>query len=69
MKASYALLFLVLAACTDRGQETAAPAPETRPTRLLDAVNAPLDRAAGVEDTLRDSAADRRRQIEESEGR
>jgi hypothetical protein len=47
-----------------------APRDEVRrPTVFDDVTFTPLERAEGVEQTLQDSAADRRRQIEEAEGR
>jgi hypothetical protein len=68
MKALLAILAIGLAACTEPAAET--PRDEVRePTVFDDVTFVPLERAAGVEDTLRDSAADRRRQIEEAEGR
>jgi hypothetical protein len=68
MKALLAILIISLAACTDR--EAAAPREETRDPSVFDSVTIdPMNRARGVEDTLRDSAADRRRQIEEAADR
>lgn len=60
-------LFVLAAACGGSSEERAAE-PEDRPT-VFDPLTDTLDRAAGVEDTLRDSAAERRRQLEEAEGR
>jgi hypothetical protein len=57
---------LGLAACTDREPD---PAPETPDPSVFDPLTGTLDRARGVEDTLGDSAAERRRQLEEAEGR
>ena len=69
-----ALALVVLAGCTD--QDTAAPAGspgeaagEAREPGVFDPLTGTLDRAAGVEATLEDSAAARRRQLEEAEGR
>lgn len=68
MKALLALFAIGLAACSEPVVE--APRDAVRdPTVFDDVTFAPLERAAGVEDTLRDSAAERRRQIEEAEGR
>jgi len=72
MKALLAILIICLVACTDR--EAAAPSEtareEVRDPSVFDSVTIdPLNRARGVEDTILDSAADRRRQIEEAEGR
>jgi hypothetical protein len=67
MKAPLALIFLALAACTDSTPGTATR--EVKDTNVFDPVTrVPIERARGVEDTLRDSAADRRRQLEEAEG-
>lgn len=49
----------------DRASEPAEPA--DRPT-VFDPLTDTLDRAQGVEDTLRDSAAERQRQLELAEG-
>ena len=61
---------LLLSACSGSGSERAeAPEePAVRPT-VFDPLTDTLDRAQGVEDTLRDSAAERRRALEEAEGR
>jgi hypothetical protein len=67
MKASLALVFLTLVACTDRESEVARDA--ARDPGVFDPMISTIDRAEGVEQTLQDSAADRRRQIEEAEGR
>lgn len=77
MKAPLALLFLGLVACT--GQKDAAPADEapadsaaadeTRDPSVFDPLTGTLDRAAGVEDTVLEGEARRRRAIEEAEGR
>ena len=55
----------VLGACS----ESEPPAPEEPRPSVFDDLTGTLDRAEGVEDTLRDSAAERRRQLEEAEGR
>jgi hypothetical protein len=68
MKALRLLIFLGLAACTDRAPEEAARETESRPT-VFDPMISTIDRAQGVEQTLQDSAADRRRQLEEAEAR
>jgi hypothetical protein len=67
MKALAMLIFLGLVACTDRAPETARETP--RDPSVFDPLISTIDRAEGVEQTLQDSAADRRRQIEEAEGR
>lgn len=67
MKASLAVLFLALAACTGRNAE--APADETPDPSVFDPLTGTLDRAAGVEDTVLEGEAARRRAIEEAEGR
>jgi hypothetical protein len=68
MKALRLLIFLGLAACTDRAPEETAREPARDPS-VFDPMISTIDRAQGVEQTLQDSAADRRRQIEEAEGR
>jgi hypothetical protein len=67
MKALPLLIFLGLAACTDRAPEAVSERP--RDPSVFDPMISTIDRAEGVEQTLQDSAADRRRQIEEAEGR
>jgi hypothetical protein len=67
MKALRLLIFLGLVACTDRAPEESVREPEPRPT-VFDPMISTMDRARGVEQTLQDSAADRRRQVEEAEG-
>lgn len=70
MKALRLLIFLGLAACTDRAAEEAArEQPSARDPSVFDPMISTIDRAQGVEQTLQDSAADRRRQIEAAEGR
>ena len=69
MKVLTPLLLILLVACTDPDAEVEAPAGETRDPSVFDPLTGTLDRAAGVETTLQDSAADRRRQLEEAEGR
>lgn len=61
-----AVLALV-AACG--GQESDAPAGAGQPadSSAFDPLTDTLDRAESVEDTLRDAAAERRRQVEEQE--
>jgi hypothetical protein len=65
MKALRLLIFLGLVACTDRAPEESVREPEPRPT-VFDPMISTM--ARGVEQTLQDSAADRRRQVEEAEG-
>jgi hypothetical protein len=72
MKAPLALLFLGLVACTDQKAEAPAgeaSADEAPDPSVFDPLTGTLDRAAGVEDTLREGEAARRRAIEEAEGR
>ena len=60
----------LLAGCgqsEDRSPAASTDAPE-RPT-VFDPLTDTLDRAQGVEDTLRESAEERRRQLEAAEGR
>jgi hypothetical protein len=68
MKALPILIFLGLAACTDRAPEEAARDAPRNPS-VFDPMISTIDRAEGVEQTLQDSAAERRRQIEAAEGR
>lgn len=67
MKVLIAVTCLGLAACTETEPE--APPVETTDTGVFDPLTDSLDRARGVEDTLGDAAAERRRQLEEAEGR
>jgi len=67
MKALLPLILLGLAACTERQVE--APRETARDPSVFDPMISTIDRAQGVEQTLQDSAADRRRQLEETEGR
>jgi hypothetical protein len=69
MKVLLPILLILMVACTDRDSEAEAAAEETPDPSVFDPLTGTLDRAAGVEDTLRDSAAERRRQLEEAEGR
>jgi hypothetical protein len=68
VKAFVVAVFLLAAACGGPAREQRAAEPEQQPT-VFDPLTDTLDRAAGVEDTLRESAAERRRQLEEAEGR
>jgi len=76
MKAALAIILLPLAACTDgTGDAPAAEAPRAEAPRaeaarpsVFDPLTSTIDRARGVEDTLRASEAERRRQLEEAEG-
>ena len=67
MKAFALLIFLGVVGCTDRSPETAVETPRER--TVFDPMISTIDRAEGVEQTLQDSAAERRRQIEEAEAR
>lgn len=67
MKALFLISLIFLAACS--GQEPDEPRAGTPDASVFDDLTGTLDRAEGVEDTLRDSAAERRRQLEEAEGR
>ena len=62
MKAQMAIVTVFLASCS--GPEAEAPGPVRDPT-VFDPLTSTLDRAAGVEDTLRDSDTERRRQIDQ----
>lgn len=69
MKVLIAVLFLALAACTQRAADTSdtsdtSDAAEPKET-VFDPLTETLDRARSVEDTILDSAAERRRQIDE----
>jgi len=67
MKARLAILMILLASCSV--PEEARDRAEQSRESVFDPLVGTIDRAEGVEDTLSVSAADRRRQIEESEGR
>ena len=58
---------LLLTACG--GAEPSAEPPESNEPTVFDPLTDTLDRAAGVQDTLNEAAAARRRQLEEQEGR
>ncbi|MDX1561458.1 MAG: hypothetical protein R3305_00945 [Gammaproteobacteria bacterium] len=60
---------VLLAACGADAPEQVRETPAPRDSSVFDPLTGTLDRAQGVEDTLRDSAQDRRRQLEEAEGR
>ena len=72
MKALLPILLICLISCSGSddppaaaaGPGDAAPAPS-----VFDDLTGTIDRAQGVEDTLGNSAAERRRQIEQAEGR
>ena len=68
MKALLPILLILAASCSaPDAPEPEAPAEAPRES-VFDDLTGTIDRAACVEDTLRDSAADRRRQLEEAEG-
>lgn len=70
MKALTAVICLGLVACTEREPDPPPEAPaEAADSGVFDPLTGTLDRARGVEDTLGDAAAERRRQLEEAEGR
>ena len=70
MKALTVVVCLLLAACeTDDRSTTAESTDSTERPTVFDPLTDTLDRARGVEDTLRVSADERRRQLEEAEGR
>jgi hypothetical protein len=72
MKALPLLIFLGLAACTDRAPEAVSETPRNEAPRnpsVFDPMISTIGRAEGVEQTLQNSEADRRRQLEEAEGR
>lgn len=70
MKAPILVMLVALAACTEREPDPPPEAPaETAGSGVFDPLTGTLDRARGVEDTLGDAAAERRRQVEEAEGR
>jgi hypothetical protein len=66
MKVLIAVLFLALTACTERRPES--PESAVPDESVFDPLTGTLDRARGVEDTILDSAEDRRRQIDEQTG-
>lgn len=60
---------MLLTACGGSAERAEPPPePEVRPT-VFDPLTDTLERAQSVEDTLRDSARERRRALEEAEGR
>lgn len=69
MRPILAVAVLVLAgACSDDGADRTAPAgEEPAGARVADPVNDTLERARSVEDTLREAAEERRRQVEAQE--
>jgi hypothetical protein len=67
MRCFIVLGLLLLTACGGSSSEETEPAAE-RPS-VFDPLTDTLDRASGVQDTLNESAAERRRQLEEAEGR
>jgi hypothetical protein len=72
MKALLPILLILAVSCSapDNPQASVeAPADAAPDPSVFDDLTGTIDRAQGVEDTLRDSAADRRRQLEEAEGR
>jgi len=63
---------LLLAGCGHSGPATAPAAPPPKPTaeatELRDAVQAPLDKARGVEQTLQEDADNTRQAVEDAGG-
>lgn len=59
------LVALAIAACGGAPDQEAEPAADQE--SVFDPLTETLDRAKGVEDTLRQSAEERRRQLEEEE--
>ena len=64
MKAQMVILSVFLAACS--GPEADMPDTGPEPT-VFDPLTSTLDRAAGVEDTVRQSDIERRRQIDQAQ--
>jgi uncharacterized lipoprotein YmbA len=59
---------LLLAACgAGEPAEQHESAPQSQDSTAFDSLTDTLERAEGVEDTLREAAAERRRQLEEQE--
>ena len=71
MKAWFAFLMILLASCSasNEGGDAADAADTVRDPSVFDPLVGTIDRAQGVEDTLADSAAERRRRVDESEAR
>jgi hypothetical protein len=70
MKTLIALAALALAACggeSERSQPMESQAPPD--PSVFDPLTGTLERAEGVEDTLREAAEERRRQLDGQEGR
>jgi len=66
MKALLVIVLVMLAACS--GPEREAPPAQAPEATVFDPLTSALDRAAGVEDTIREGDAERRRQIDEAQG-
>lgn len=58
---------VLLVACGGQSEDQTVEEAAPKPT-VFDPLTDSLERAASVEDTLRESAAERRRQLEEAEG-
>ena len=71
MRVLAAFAYVLVAACgqTDDPASTGAGGDALERPAVFDPVTETLDRAQGVEDTVRDSAAARRRELEAAEGR
>ncbi len=65
---SYLIAGMLLLSSGCGGSEDTNPAEDADRESVFDPLAETLDRAKGVEDTLRESAERRRRQLEEEEG-
>lgn len=62
------LITLSAVACTRPPDPPTDAPPEPQATRLHDAIQAPIDKARAVEDTLQDAAGQQRAEIEAATG-
>ena len=62
------LLLVSLAGCVQSGAPPAPAEPPARATELRDAVQAPLDKARAVEQTLQEDADNTRKAVEDAGG-
>ena len=65
---SYLIAGMLILSSGCGGPEDTDPAEEADRETVFDPLTEALERAEGVEDTLRESAEQRRRQLEEDEG-